>query len=373
MRFRAPYKVTCYLHATQDLYHLSKVHCGLFELVHRGHVNLRLTSRKPVAQLRSDPPWTPWLEITDTASAERRIVVIDLSDHSDFYYTEALERTDVYFKRNLNRRRLSSIPESNRSKILPLGLNYGCRSSASTRGILRRFLVRASADGIRTPSNALDAMRRTIANVRQFIGTLDAREYEQLPSASLDPVIMFQTRVWAPGELPPAVDEQINRPRAELVRRLKSEFGSGFRGGLVRDDYSKKYFADALTDLPSHRTLYIASSKKSLIGIYTRGLHDSLAFKLPEYLAASKCIVAEPLDNELPADLIPGAHFLEFNTADECVEQCSRLLEDSELAARMRRRNWDYYATEVAPEVHMANLLERAFGRKPKLDERATY
>ena len=98
-----------------------------------------------------------------------------------------------------------------------------------------------------------------------------------------------------------------------------------------------------------------------MIGIYTRGLHHSLAFKLGEYLASSKCIVTEPLRNELPSPLVPGKNYLEFSTPQECMQRCEQLLDDHDLANQMRRNNWEYYQREVRPDRHVLRCLERAF------------
>src|SRR4051812_32824231 len=102
-------------------------------------------------------------------------------------------------------------------------------------------------------------------------------------------------------------------------------------------------------------------SKRSLVGVYSRGLHHSLAFKLAEYLAASKCVVSPPFRNELPAPLVEGANYLQFQSVEQCVAQCQRLLRDADLAAAMRRQNRAYFLREVEPASHLRRCLDRAF------------
>ena len=85
----------------------------------------------------------------------------------------------------------------------------------------------------------------------------------------------------------------------------------------------------------------------------------STAFKLPEYLAASQCIVAEPPRNELAAPLEPGRHFLPFHTPDDCVAACQKLLADPHTAAAIRAANFEYYRGEVEPAARFSALIHR--------------
>ena len=101
--------------------------------------------------------------------------------------------------------------------------------------------------------------------------------------------------------------------------------------------------------------------KKVGIGVYVRGLHHSLAFKMAEYLAAGLCIVSEPLVHELPVPLREGVNYLLFRSHDECLERCRWLLSHPAEAERMRWANRDYYRRWVEPEAHMWGVLTRSF------------
>jgi hypothetical protein len=94
-----------------------------------------------------------------------------------------------------------------------------------------------------------------------------------------------------------------------------------------------------------------------LIGIYSRGVHHSIAAKLPEFLAASQGIVTEPIRNELAVPLTEGLHYLPFATPSECVAACRRLLEDPMLASTMRRANHDYYIKYVEPTAYARAIV----------------
>ena len=79
-----------------------------------------------------------------------------------------------------------------------------------------------------------------------------------------------------------------------------------------------------------------------------------------EYLAASRCIVTEPLKYQLPVSLIEGKNYLSFRTPEECVGACERLLSDPEFADQMRYENHKYYLNEVEPSVLVYRCLETA-------------
>ena len=172
-------------------------------------------------------------------------------------------------------------------------------------------------------------------------------------------MILFQTRVWEPEQTSENL-EQVNDERAVLVRLLRKTFGPRFRGGLVPTPFARQRYPDVLLEEAYRRTDFIRMVKRNLIGVYTRGLHNSLAFKLPEYLAASMCIVSDPMLNQLPEPLVAGEHFLEFHDPDQCLAQCERLLSRPDEAREMRRRNHDYYEQWVAPAQHLQRCLERA-------------
>lgn len=355
------YDVNCYMNETQDFYHLSKVHAGLLELEPRGKIALRFQFSKPVIVSSDDPPWTPWLQVTRNETGDERLIVVDLADRSDVFSLEALGRCDVYYKRNLFDSDVESMPEELKIKIRPFGLNYGCRVKGQLGKILRPAIPRLLSLTFRSPIREIPHTPNRIAALRQFLGVLPVGAYEQPPTARLDPVVFFQARVWPPSEYGSGVEEVVNRPRVELARALRKEFGKRFVGGLIPTEYAKRHFPDAISRHSCRRDEYIAMGRRALIGVASVPCVATNSFKLAEYLAASKCIVAPQLRNQLPVPLEEGIHYLSFQSIDECVARCVVLLEDAGRAAMMRRENWKYYHAEVAPAQHVENLLKRAF------------
>jgi hypothetical protein len=176
-----------------------------------------------------------------------------------------------------------------------------------------------------------------------------------------DPVVIYQTRIWGKRSVGSDNPEELNDGRIRLIEILRKELGHVFVGGLVPNDVALKYYPHLVVRNSYGRREYIQLAKPALIGIYTRGIHHSTAFKLGEYLSSSKCIVAEPLRNSLPEPFVAGVHYVPFVTPEECVDACVRLLEDRTAACAMRHENWKYYQDAVRPWTQMKKRIEEAF------------
>lgn len=365
------FDVVCYLSRQQDLYHASKVYTGLCELESQGLARVDFVVPGGEQQSLADDALVLCLEVHLRQTGETCLLALDLHDRSDRFNTMLIERCDYYFKRSYYGPDLSSLPAQFQQKIHPFGLNYACRSWRSTSRVLRKIAPRLMAELLRAPHRLPERLRREKTGLYHYLVTADAKDFECGPQESLTPTILFQTRVYLPEEIYPDDPDEINEGRVAIVRALRKEFGESFRGGLVPTPYARERYPDAVSDQSSRQVNYIALGKQSLIGIYTRGLCHSLAFKLPEYLAAAKCIVSERLRNQLPVPLVEGEHYLSFATPEQCVEQCANLLQNSELAADMRQQAWKYYQAEVKPFSHLKNCLQRVEHLQRQRAERA--
>jgi hypothetical protein len=181
--------------------------------------------------------------------------------------------------------------------------------------------------------------------------------FELEPSVPLRPEIVFQTRVWTEADCSTEPVEPLNESRVALVRALRQSFPKHFRGGVIPTKLARERYPDALTAEPTRPAGYLTASRESLIGISTRGLHHSTPFKLPEYLAGSKCVVSEPVRNELPDALEDGREVLWFRGVDECLAKCEELLRRPEQAREVRHNAWKYYQEHVAPTAHVRKCL----------------
>jgi hypothetical protein len=269
---------------------------------------------------------------------------IELSDHADLWDEELLEWSDVYAKRNLNEMHGSTAPH----KIIPFGVNWACHSRTSLLAILKEL------------AGSLPSLTQSrCREIYRYLVTPHWKHFEHRPDQPVESAILFQTRVWPPEDAPG--DELVNEQRVGLLRALKREFGDRVQGGIVPTPYALRYYKELVTAGPSRQSQYIRWAKKPLIGIYSRGLFGSVAFKLAEFLAASKCIVSEPIGNQLSA---PLEHLSIYRSEDECLTACEMLLSNKSLADFHRDQSWSYYTRCVQPRAHMLDLLSRARAQK---------
>jgi hypothetical protein len=265
---------------------------------------------------------------------------IGLSDHSDLWDATLLEWSDVYAKRNINTQHLNPLSY----KVIPFGLNWACHSRTSAIALLTA--VAATLPG---------ASKGRLREVYRFLVTPHWRAFEHPPDQPVDSTILFQTRVWEPAEAPG--DEIVNDERIHLLCELRRAFGARVVGGVVPTPFARQHYPNLITPLPCRQPQFIRRAKKPLIGIYFRGLFGSVAFKMAEYLAASKCIVSEPISNQLDE---PISHLKTYKSTDECLSACDFFLSNPREAQEARRASWDYYRRDVSPQAHIARLLCRA-------------
>ena len=341
-------QVTCHIDACQNLYALSKVHTGLCLLAAGGEIELHFAS--PNDRRFFCQEGLTALSIR-TRTGEQRLAAIDVYDRSDVFGRELLEYCDLYFKRSYYAAGIARLPVALQSKIVPFGMNYACRTSGkylpAIAGPALGNLRRAIGGG---PVAVKDALLQLVMISRY-------RLFELEPSVPLRPEIVFQTRVWTQADCSTEPIEPLNESRVELVRALRKSFPKHFRGGVIPTKLARERYPDALTAEPTRPAGYLAASRESLIGISTRGLHHSVPFKLPEYLAGSKCVVSEPLRNVLPDVLEDEREVLWFRDVDECLARCEELLRWPERAHELRHNAWKYYQEQVAPAAHVRKCL----------------
>ena len=328
-----------------DLVHTSLVLTGFCELASRGAISLRY--RNPDSASDRWLAGDPVVVVFDLTGAGTTRVAIDLRD-GEGISQPIIDRVRWYLKRSFHAPELQSLEPARRDRMAPFGLNFPCRSWRSSARLL------AAIGGPIALSGSAG-----IGRLSAYLSTPPPAAFEQDPETPVEPWVHFQTRLWAPGDAVPGEADAVNAERVAMVRALKQEFGERFAGGLVATDYAKQHYPDDLTPHSSRNQDYLRLKRRCLIGVYTRGLEHSLAFKLGETFAASQCLVSVPLRYGLPAPLEPGRHYLEFDTVDGCVAACRRLLTDRDLAQSMRRANHDYYVREIEPAAHMQRLLDR--------------
>lgn len=345
-------------HVDCDLYHSSYVMTGLLELAADGQIDLEF--RFPASIIsRHRGRFTVRLDIHDRAGGDLHRMCIDLHDANDYFCEESLRDCELYFKRSYNRLEIGKLPLESRHKILPFGPNFGCTGKHERSLFLRRC------------GSVMSHIQRiggwhTLVRKRGFYGLytvgsvlykrlLPLQEYESdLSGDGVQTGVYFNARLFPEDSGPIAA---LNKQRVRLVRSLRAEFGDRYLGGLIPGAMVP---ADCVSNSGCDRKSHAASVKSSLVCIYTNGLNDSIGWKLGEYFASSKCVVAEPLCNELAAPLVDGRDIFYFNSTDECVAHCLRLMNDPELAREVRKRIADYYASFVRPDRNLWRVISRA-------------
>ena len=91
----------------------------------------------------------PLLELSNPDAPAQKIIAIDLHDSSCFFRQPALAQCDTYFKRNFRPHDTNSLPPALSAKVVPLGLNFLCRSKGGTSRLLRTIAVKALLAGRR--------------------------------------------------------------------------------------------------------------------------------------------------------------------------------------------------------------------------------
>lgn len=337
--------VDVFVGPSHDLIHTSLVLTGLCALAGRGAITLRYHhARSADAWLAADPV----VIVCDIHDARSTRIAIDLRD-GEGISRPIIDRVDTYFKRAFHPPEFDRMPAELAGKIRPFGINFGCRSAASTTRMLLAIGGALALTG-----------KPGLQRVKQYLSTPGPVVFEQGPDAVVEPLIAFQTRLWTEQEVAAGESEPLNRDRVTMVRALKREFGARFVGGLVPTTFARQHFPDELTPHSSRYAEYLRIKKRCLISIYTRGVEHSLAFKLAEPFAASQCLVSVPLRYGLPAPIEKDRHYLEFDTVDGCLEACHRLFSDLELARVMRRANHEYYLSEIEPATHVSRVIEQS-------------
>lgn len=347
--------------------HLSQVLAGLYELRAANLVDLDFDGSRPDDASES----LLFAKVSD--GSRQQGVCFDMRD-GPIVDCAALQESDVYFKRTYTHSELCHVPVHARTKVRPFGLNYACSSKSQLRSIpfAKQLLFQKPTSAGRS-AGRLRSMRQMVSRPVRWLGgpaiemsassPLQYSEFEASAETPAERSVVFLTRLWCSIGKPDEVVQQfrvLNEARIELIRTLRNRLGDRFLGGLERNDVSEQLCPEYIMDQDTIKTTYVASMKRSLIGVATTGLHGSIGWKFAEYVAASRCIVSQPLQPETCPGLREGTHYLPFSTADECATACERLLNDATLAHTMRDHNETYYRNELEPSVMMLKRLRTA-------------
>ncbi len=154
--------------------------------------------------------------------------------------------------------------------------------------------------------------------------------------------------------------------RAACVRALRSAFGPMFTGGFSHTEFARKYYPDALASnsAMTSKRRYLALLREHPICVATTGLHQSIGWKMGEYVALSKAVIAEKLHFEVPGPFADGINYLGFTTPEECVDKVQELVGSPDRRASLMQANRSYFETWLRPAALVWNSLAKAKGMK---------
>lgn len=327
--------------------HLSQILAGFLILREQGaHVEFRDVSREGTHPLAGLP-----VLLMEYRGLR---VVYDLWDgyQDPAGMRKALECCDVYFKRSFSREKNLALFPDMADKMYPLGLNYHLVYPGDP---IQEPIWKALAKPLlgRTPD-------------RYFRPQIFEGEPEPETAQSN---ILFQTRLWDPND--PSLSqeenrqrERINAERMEIIRTLRSRYGERFYGGLNDTPLSRSLAPELI--IPSRfteRKRYLHLVHQCGICIGTVGLHDSIGWKTGEYVAAARAIVHDPMCYEVPGDFAEGKNYLEFRSAQQCIDQVAQLVESPQKRRAMQEANRAYYQQYLRPDRLVKNTLDKLDSR----------
>jgi hypothetical protein len=341
--------IACHLVCHSNSEHLSQIFTGFFLLHQSGTIHLSQECKKQDDFDLSKPQHLRDASHTHLLVIVNRRIRLYYDCHDSYEIDEpAAQEVDCYFKRSYAQSKLTA---SLKNKVFPLGLNYELYPAEFDDFARDRHSVFEPASSTATAP----LFRPTIENMhslpdRQALG------------------ILFMTRAWDPYDHPDRAKEKIeervliNETRARCIELLRKQFGNRFLGGFSHTDYAAKNYASVLLqdNKDSGKQDYIKLLSRYAICVATTGLHQSIGWKMAEYVAFSKAIVSEKLNYQIPGDFKSGKNYLQFSEPEQCVEAVHTLLSNADLRYAMMQANHSYYLTSLKPDNLIRRTLEIA-------------
>lgn len=365
-------KVTIF--TPQDLNHSSYMQTGLFELEERGEIDVevrkdtnkrlgRIITKNGVVEQSNHPqPKTSYYLLEDFKLRKKIFFAADLYDVSHFFSEYALKNCEFIFKRNFNSEHINLLQDKFNAKLLPAGLTFGCQTKHKKKWNLfkQAYFVANARLSLKFNKNLykkiLQLISKTSEHLRYVTKGRSLEEFRNY-SEGAELRVFYQVRCF------PRIDDEdvqkIHQQRTELIKILKLKLGEDFFGGLVPGKVANELYPEYITNLPTDPVSYLNLIKNSAICIYTKGLQNSPARKLPEYLSQAKCIVAEKFTTELQEPLVEGEHIMYFNTPEECAEICSYLLKNPKKVKELSRNARKYYENYIDPEINVKRMINK--------------
>lgn len=361
------------IYTPQELNHSSYVQTGLFELEKEGflktHVKISFAKRlgtlriedSKIVETSQAHPKTSFYELNDLKSGKKILFATDLYDASTSFSMYALEHCDFVFKRNYKTKDVNRLPMKFQNKIFRLGLTFRVYSKSKKLdykfflGIIgSNLLINLKADS-QVFTRLKNCFTKQVAHWNFVKTTRSIEEFENYEKAT-EPFILFQTRCFL-NENDQDL-KQIHLDRYNIIHLLRNKFPNLYRGGLISSKIVEQYYSDALSNLKTDPKSYLDLVKKVKIAIYTRGIQDSPAWKMAEYLSQGKIVIAEKIRTELPIPLEHQKHVMFFESIEEIPLLCEQVLNDEKLSKCLSENGRFFYENNISPKVNIKRIID---------------
>ncbi|MHA4842631.1 hypothetical protein ACX0G7_00645 [Flavitalea antarctica] len=327
-----------------------QLYAGFFELERKGIIKLKLKLLKQnqhAYSLINVLVNNKYRVIYDTLDG---LTWIHGDEQANLAYFKKTYEVDFYFKRSFNSLLHEHRPKD--CKVFPLGLNYNVQPK-------KNLLLY---------SGSLKNKVKYVLKTNKLLKQISAKrfyyeeDFEFLPIKPKTNNILFLTRLWDPNEAKSERSKEfrirINKTRVECIERCRDTYGVDFTGGLYREKFALKNFPDLIMDdALTNKSGFLKAVKDHAICIATTGLHKSIGWKMAEYVAASRAIVSEPLNFDLPGQFSIDENYCQFDTADQLIEQIDKLRGSQSEMLKLMINNFHYYNNFVKPERLILNSL----------------
>ncbi len=343
--------------------HLQQLYTGFGLLQRSGFLRLSQEPRRTPVNYGNGEP-----HLRDAGHAHLDVLVgnalrlhFDTHDSQELAFGE-LHNCDFYFKRSYLPAAVNSLPPDQRGKVLPLGLNYRVLPDATDPFAMRRGLSMTGLSRV-----TLSAFKQALDTNNRFGFQPRLAQMEAPPDLRADPNVLFLVAAYDPYDDPARSQEKIddrisiNETRARCLKLLKDALGPRFTGGFTPNRFTQENYPDlVVAEGSTSQQNYLRTLKSFPICVASTGLHGSTGWKLAEYVAFSKAILSERLVYDTPGAFEPPANYIEFTSAEECLNGAVRLIEDTALRQQIMRNNAAYYRAYLRPDALVRNALTAA-------------
>ncbi len=276
---------------------------------------------------------------------QEKYALLDLRDQHDQWIDLRISVPVQYFKRCAMSAGPTNIQPFGTVDVKPMAPMFGVATRVS-----KLWLSKLQLD-----DGFLPMHRRLPRDLYDIWTIAPPRAFESTPPEKVAQTVLLQTRLWDSNGV--SDFSSVNQFRIELVEALSRTFGQRFVGGLVGNSAARLFAPHLIVSGLGATHAYPANVRKAAIGIYTRGLFNSVAFKLAEYFAGSCAVVGEHVSATFRRPLVNQQDFVVADTVDKIVESCDFLLCRQSAMRDLQHAAHDYYNAEIRPDVQVARIV----------------